>query len=54
MAASEVTPEQLLKFLSDRDSLDSYQYARDTGCEHQAVVGAIKSLESLGDVSCCS
>lgn len=51
MAVREVTPEDLLKFLADRGSLDSYDYARETGSEHQAVVGAIKSLESLGDVS---
>ena len=50
MAVKEVTPEDLLKFLSDRGSLDSYGYAQETGSEHQAVVGAIKSLESLGDV----
>ena len=51
MAVKEVTPEDLLKFLADRGSLDSYSYAQKTGSEHQAVVGAIKSLESLGDVS---
>ena len=51
MAVKEVAPEDLLKFISNRGSLDSYDYAQETGSEHQAVVGAIKSLESLGDVS---
>lgn len=47
----EVVPDNLLKLLAERGSLDSYQYSQESGCEHQAVVGAIKSLESLGDVS---
>ena len=47
----EVVPDNLLKLLAERGSLDSYEYSKETGCDHQAVVGAIKSLESLGDVS---
>ena len=43
--------ETILEFLSNNDSLNSYQYARDIGRDHQVVFGTLKSLEALGNVS---
>ena len=41
----------LLKILASRDSFDSYKLSGELGKDHQQVVGAIKSLQSLGTVS---
>ena len=43
--------EQLLKLLAERGSVDSYQLSQEFQKEHQLIVGAIKSLQSLGNVS---
>ena len=43
--------EKILKLLATRGSFDSYELAQELGKDHQQVVGAIKSLQSLGDVS---
>ena len=47
---SEVIAEEILQILATRSELDSYQYACETGRDHQVVIGGVKSLESLGDV----
>lgn len=44
-------PEQILEIVAERSLLDSYQYANELSKNHQEIVGAVKSLESLGDVS---
>ena len=41
----------ILQFLEENGQLDSYEFSRETGREHQSVVGAIKSLQSVGNVS---
>ena len=43
--------EQLLKLLAERGSVDSYQLSQELQNKHQLIVGAIKSLQSLGNVS---
>ena len=43
--------QEILLFLAEHKILDSYQYACDTGKDHQIIIGAIKSLQSLGNVS---
>ena len=43
--------EQLLKLLAERGSVDSYQLSQELQKEYQLIVGAIKSLQSLGNVS---
>lgn len=43
--------ERLLKLLAERGSFDSYILSQELGKDHQQVVGAIKSLHSLGEVS---
>ena len=41
----------ILQIVEQKGQLDSFNFSRETGREHQSVVGAIKSLQSLGDVS---
>jgi len=43
--------EEILKAVEDKGSLDTYEYATATGKDHQTVVGVIKSIQALGDVS---
>lgn len=44
--------ELLLRRLEASDGgLDSAELAKQLGVEHQAVVGAVKSLQALGEVS---
>ena len=45
--------EVLLKLLAEKDSFDSYNLSKELGKDHQQVVGVIKSLQSLGNVSHC-
>lgn len=51
MADNRVT-ESLLQRLRDGESggLDSLELALSLGVDHQQVVGAVKSLQSLGEV----
>lgn len=41
----------ILQILEQKGQLDSYDFAKETGREHQTIVGAIKSLQSVGNVS---
>lgn len=41
----------LLKVLNERESFDSYVLAQELGKDHQQIVGAIKSVQSQGEVS---
>lgn len=41
----------ILQVLEEKGQLDSYDYSKETGREHQTVIGAIKSLQSVGNVS---
>lgn len=43
--------EEILKSIETKGSLDTYDYATTTGKDHQTVVGVIKSVQALGDVS---
>jgi len=42
--------EEILKAIDQQGQLDTYEYAIATERDHQTVVGAIKSIESLGEV----
>ena len=42
--------EAILLLLDVRGTLDSWEYSVECSKDHQVVVGAIKSLESLGEV----
>ena len=40
----------LLRTLSEKEIVDSYELSVVIGKDHQLIVGAIKSLQSMGDV----
>lgn len=57
MATPGRDQEQLLKLLAERGSFDSYDLSQELVKDHQVIVGTIKSLHSLGEVSkfiCCA
>lgn len=49
-AKGEELTELILRNLSEKESVDSYQLSVEIGKDHQLLVGAIKSLQSVGDV----
>lgn len=51
MAEQGELSEFILKTLEVQGRLDSYELAQKIGKDHQLIVGAIKSLHSLGNVS---
>ena len=51
MATYVSDQEHLLKLLAERGTLDSYELSQELAKDHQAIVGTIKSLHSLGEVS---
>ncbi len=48
---AEGIAECILKTIASTGQVNSYQYANEVNTDHQTIVGAIKSLSSLGDVS---
>lgn len=48
---AEPLPEMILEAIASIGEVDTYSYACNSNIDHQAVVGAVKSLQSLGDVS---
>ena len=44
-------PTKLLCEVNSATKLNSLTYSQEQGVDHQKIIGAIKSLESLGDVS---
>lgn len=47
---SDQLPEEILKLVETHTSIDSLKVAELLVEDHQKVIGAVKSLESLGDV----
>ncbi|CAH1775482.1 unnamed protein product [Owenia fusiformis] len=45
--------ENILKFLEHIDGIDTIQLAKEFDVDHQKIVGAVKSLNSLGDYINC-
>lgn len=45
-----VMETKILTQLSGQENLNSYQLSKEWGCDHQEVVGLIKSIQSIGDV----
>ena len=43
--------ETILSLLADREGFNTLTLAQELGTDHQKVVGAIKSIQSQGDVS---
>ena len=50
MAVEGDLVQLLLRTLSEKESVDSYELSVEIGKDHQLIVGAIKSLQSMGDV----
>ena len=48
---TELLSETILKVIADRGKLDTWNYSLEIERDHQSIIGAVKSLESLGDVS---
>ena len=42
--------EVILRTLEQRGRVDSHDFSKETGRDHQTIVGAIKSLQSVGNV----
>ena len=42
---------KLLQLIAERDQIDTIDVAKELRVDHQKIVGAVKSLQSLGDVS---
>ncbi len=51
MAKTELSAEEIVKLLEGRETVDSYDLSQEFNKDHQQIIGAIKSLSSLGDVS---
>ena len=43
--------ERLLQLIAERDQIHTIDVAKELNIDHQKIVGAVKSLQSLGDVS---
>ena len=43
--------ERILRLLETQHELDSLEIGEKLGVDHQVIVGAVKSLQSLGNVS---
>ena len=41
----------VLETLEERGSLETFEFAKELGKDHQAIVGNVKSIHALGDVS---
>ena len=50
MAVEGDLVQLLLRTLGEKESVDSYKLSVEIGKDHQLIVGAIKSLQSMGDV----
>ena len=46
----EVAQKILSTLDTNKETINSYTFAKETGEDHQLVIGAIKSLQSLGNV----
>ncbi len=43
-------PDAILKYLVDKEGFDSLELAKELKIDHQKVVGAIKSIQAVGEV----
>ncbi len=50
MANKELSAEDILKLLVGRETVDTYDLSQEFNSDHQQIIGAVKSLSSLGDV----
>ncbi|KAJ8040276.1 Phenylalanine--tRNA ligase alpha subunit A [Holothuria leucospilota] len=43
-------PQQVLLLVKDKNGIGTDELARTCGCQHQQIVGAVKSLQALGNI----
>lgn len=41
----------VLEALEERGSIETFEFSKELGKDHQSVVGSVKSIHALGDVS---
>lgn len=41
----------VLEAVEERGSIETFEFAKECGKDHQSIVGSIKSIHALGDVS---
>ena len=41
----------VLEALEERGSIETYEFSKELGKDHQSIVGSVKSVHALGDVS---
>ena len=41
----------VLEALEERGSIETFEFAKELGKDHQSIVGSVKSIHALGDVS---
>ena len=41
----------VLEALEERGSIETFEFAKELGKDHQSIVGSVKSVHALGDVS---
>ena len=41
----------ILQAIEERGSIETFEFAKEVGKDHQSVVGSVKSIHALGDVS---
>ena len=51
MSKDDGLGDLILQTLEQKGRIDSYDFSKETDRDHQTVVGAIKSLQSVGNVS---
>lgn len=49
---SQSLDKVILETLEKRGSVETLELAKELGKDHQLIVGIVKSIQSLGDVSC--
>lgn len=41
----------VLEAVEERGSIETFEFAKELGKDHQSIVGSVKSIHALGDVS---
>lgn len=41
----------VLEAVEERGSIETFEFAKEVGKDHQSIVGSVKSIHALGDVS---
>lgn len=41
----------VLEAVEERGSIETFEFAKECGRDHQSIIGSVKSIHALGDVS---